>query len=184
MSGHGVKSVDILKNLGLLEQLIPDTTDYTDEDWRLVRAGIEDTDDRIQNHLTTSPSYLFAVLLWPIFAASNDDEDVFHTINKTIAIPKRISVITYAIWDLQHRLEQVKQHQVHRLISHPSFRAAFDFLTLRSTTQSPELNQTVSWWTSLQKATDEEWNRLVQDLPKITKRRKRRRPKQKSHDNA
>jgi poly(A) polymerase len=184
MSGHGVKSVEILKNLGLLEQLIPDTTDYTDQDWHLVQAGIKDTDERIQNHLTTSPSYLFAVLFWPIYAESNDDEDVFQSINKTIAIPKRISVITYAIWDLQHRLEQVKQHQVHRLISHPSFRAAFDFLSLRSTTHAPELIQTVSWWTSLQKASDEEWNRLVQDLPKISKRRKRRRPKQKSHDNA
>jgi len=93
-------------------------------------------------------------------------------------------VVTYAIWELQHRLEQVKQHQVNRLLTHPSFRAAFDFLALRCNTHTPELKNTVQWWFAIQTASGEDWDRLIQDLPKHNKRRKRRRPKQTNHDNA
>lgn len=184
MSGHGCESIQVLKNLKLLEQLFPATADYTEKDWGLVTAGVKDTDHRIKKHQTTSPAYLFAVLLWPMHQNAEKDEDIFHELNATVAVPKRITLITHAIWELQHRLEQVRQHQVNRLISHPSFRAAFDFMKLRYQIQMPELKNSVQWWTAIQTASAEERDRLCNDLPKHSKRRRNRRPKQKNHDNA
>jgi poly(A) polymerase len=196
MSGHGERSAQTLRTLGLFDHLIPASEDYQDKDWALVLEGLRDTDQRIAHHETTSPGYLFAVLLWPMYCEYLETststhlpplarkheamDDVFRDLNATVAVPKRISLMTTAIWELQHRLESVRQHQVQRLLSHPYFRAAFDFLELRSQTQSPELRQTVQWWDSAQHASGEAFNRLCEQLPKQSKRRARKRSKPKN----
>lgn len=198
LSGHGKASVKTLQQLSLLSHLIPETKNYHEDDWELVYSGLQDTDQRIARHETTSPGYLFAVLLWPMYshyvetsisahlpplARKHEAMDqVFHDLNATIAVPKRISLMTTGIWELQHRLENVKQHQVPRLLAHPYFRAAFDFLKLRSSTQSHELKHTVQWWQVIQTADEEERAKLCAQLPKQTKRRHRKKPKAQNHE--
>lgn len=187
LTGHGAASARTLNELKLFEHLIPATADYEERDWTLIFEGLRDTDNRIHTHETTAPGYLFAVLLWPMYCEYLEDfenkhdamDEVFRDLNQTISVPKRISLMTTAIWELQHRLESVRQHQVNRLLSHPYFRAAFDFLTLRSHTQEPELKQSVSWWTTLQKASSDEFNQLCEQLPKQKKKRTRRGPRKK-----
>lgn len=182
LSGHGLASLRTLRSLGLLEHLLPASTDFTAAEWRLIETGLEDTDHRIQTRQTTSPGYFFAVLLWPMFTDAEAIDSIFRELNGNIAVPKRISLITAGIWELQSRLENVKQHQVNRLLDHPGFRAAFDFLKLRSLTLSPELSSTVQWWEAVQTADDDEYDRLCEQLPKQSKRRGRRRSKQKNHE--
>ena len=50
---------------------------------------------------------------------------------------------------LQPRFEQRVQKRVFRLLAHPRFRAAYDFLVLRST-ESPALAELSEWWTQAQ----------------------------------
>lgn len=194
MSGHGYHSAQTLEDLGLLEHLFPDTKHYTEENWAFVYGGLKDTDNRVKAHQTTAPGYLFAVLLWPMYTEHLENltdkkapilerkqqamDSVFRELSATVAVPKRISLMSHAIWELQHRLESVRQHQVNRLLGHPSFRAAFDFLKLRANTTTPELKQTLQFWTAIQTATDEERNSLCEALPKQQKRRRRKKPKQ------
>jgi poly(A) polymerase len=53
------------------------------------------------------------------------------------------------IWILQPRFEQRTKKRVHRLMAHPRFRAAYDFLLLRAP-ESAEVAELGEWWTQVQ----------------------------------
>ena len=61
------------------------------------------------------------------------------------AIPRRFTLTMEEIWGLQPRFEQVQRKRVFRLMAHPRFRAAFDFLLLRAA-ESPAIRQLGEWW--------------------------------------
>jgi poly(A) polymerase len=46
---------------------------------------------------------------------------------------------------LQPRFEQIQRKKVFRLLAHPRFRAAFDFLLLRAA-ESPAIGELGQWW--------------------------------------
>ncbi|HEX5124670.1 MAG TPA: polynucleotide adenylyltransferase PcnB, partial [Rhodanobacteraceae bacterium] len=66
-----------------------------------------------------------------------------------VAIPRRFAGAIEEIWVLQPRFEQRVKKRVFRLLSHPRFRAAYDFLLLRSS-ESPALTELAEWWTLAQ----------------------------------
>ena len=75
-----------------------------------------------------------------------------HVINeqaKHVAIPRRFGVMMQEIWVLQPRFEQRTKKRVHRMLTHPRFRAAYDFLLLRAA-ESPETAELGEWWTQAQ----------------------------------
>ena len=66
-----------------------------------------------------------------------------------VAIPKRFGIVMQEIWTLQPRFEQRLKKRVFRLLAHPRFRAAYDFLLLRAA-ESPEIAELGEWWTRAQ----------------------------------
>jgi poly(A) polymerase len=77
-----------------------------------------------------------------------------HVINeqaKHVAIPRRFGVMMQEIWVLQPRFEQRTKKRVHRMLTHPRFRAAYDFLLLRAA-ESPATAELGEWWTHAQGA--------------------------------
>ncbi|MEY4769027.1 MAG: Poly(A) polymerase, partial [Pseudomonadota bacterium] len=68
---------------------------------------------------------------------------------KHIAIPKQFTQAMRDIWLLQLRLPHRNGIKPYRLLTHPRFRAAYDFLLLRSEAGEvePKLAQ---WWTEFQ----------------------------------
>ena len=68
---------------------------------------------------------------------------------KHVAIPRRFGVIMQEIWALQPRFEQRAKKRVYRLLAHPRFRAAYDFLLLRAA-EGPEIAELGQWWTQAQ----------------------------------
>jgi poly(A) polymerase len=68
---------------------------------------------------------------------------------ETIALPRRFSLPMQEIWLLQSRFGQRKR--VGRLLAHPRFRAAFDFLVLRQSA-SDEHAEEVAFWREAQAA--------------------------------
>ncbi|HET8765624.1 MAG TPA: polynucleotide adenylyltransferase PcnB, partial [Rhodanobacter sp.] len=66
-----------------------------------------------------------------------------------VAIPRRFTFAMEEIWSLQPRFEQVQRKKVMRLLAHPRFRAAFDFLLLRAN-ESPAMRQLGEWWAHAQ----------------------------------
>jgi len=72
-------------------------------------------------------------------------DDVLDAQTAKLAIHRRYSSDMREIWGLQHRLEKRGRSAI-KLLEHPRFRAAYDFLLLRC--ESGELDAEVGqWWT-------------------------------------
>ena len=95
------------------------------------------------------------------------------------AIPKRFSLVTKDIWEMQLRLTRKNRRSVENVFSHPKFRAAYDFLLLRE--ESGEvLDGLGQWWKDYQLASDEQRQTMVSGASagKPNKPRRRTRKKQ------
>ena len=72
--------------------------------------------------------------------------------SRSISIPKRFSIPMRDIWLLQLRLQQTHPRRALRLLSHPKFRAGYDFLLLRGKVENnKELIELGKFWTDYQK---------------------------------
>lgn len=212
LAGHGLESLRQLHRLGLLGQLFPATADAlagpnSAKFGRLLGYTFTSTDERVRNDMPIAPAFLFAAMLWePVCAraekltADGTDPAVAWTaaVDRVlreqagrVAIPKRFSFAMEEIWSLQSRFEQRQKKRVMRLLAHPRFRAAFDFLVLRSHDE-PELKEQVAWWTEAQQLDGEDLSQrlAVTSAPraegepgKKRKRSRRRKPSEGSSAN-
>jgi poly(A) polymerase len=158
-----------LHEYGLLAQLLPQTDAALAQPQTrtFIEAALANTADRIAGGQTVSPAFLYAALLWPAVNArqkalggGNDvaqinaaiaqaSDEVLAQAAKHIIIPKRFSVPMREIWALQPRFDMRRGGRAQRLLTHPRFRAAYDFLLLRA--QAGEMPQELAdWWTQAQ----------------------------------
>ena len=160
LAGHGVRSYELLRQYRLLDYLFPIESGAPEpERERLIEAALANTDERVAAGLPVTPAFLIAVLLWePVQEAmthqlvrgvSEHDallkaqENVLRDQNDLLAVPKRFTLPAAEIWGLQGRL--VRRRQPDRLLGHPRFRAAFDFLALRARFDT-DLQGHVDFW--------------------------------------
>jgi poly(A) polymerase len=167
-SREALANLEGLHRYGLLKQILP-VTDVAMKDPRhgeFMRQAMVNTAERIANEQTVSPAFLYAALLWPgvireyqrliqgegqhpNVAIVQASESVLARTLSTIMIPKRFSLPMREIWALQPRLEQTRGGRAKRLLTHPRFRAAYDFLLLRAA--CGEVPQALAdWWTQAQ----------------------------------
>ena len=73
----------------------------------------------------------------------------------TVALPRRFSLPMQEIWLLQSRFASRQRKRVMRLLAHPRFRAAYDFLLLRLTASSEHAGD-VAFWREAQTQSGEE----------------------------
>jgi poly(A) polymerase len=135
----------------------------------MLLKGLADTDARIAADEPASHAFLFALLLWPAYCRAlarlqadgvqapeaqqrAADRVTLHQMD-TIALPRRFSLPMQEIWLLQPRFAQRQRRRVFRLLSHPRFRAAFDFLVLRLAA-SDEHAGDVEFWREAQQHPD------------------------------
>ncbi|MGH8539678.1 MAG: polynucleotide adenylyltransferase PcnB [Stenotrophobium sp.] len=161
-----------LRELGLFEQLFPHTEAALEDarSYNFVLSVLLNTADRLKREMTVNPAFLYAALLWPPVVARmkqlivkqghhhnvasvQASEEVLAQALQRVAIPKRFSLPMREIWQLQPRFELRKSSQARRLLTHPRFRAAYDFLLLRA--QAGEAPQELAdWWTQAQTGAD------------------------------
>ncbi len=205
LAGHGLKSFHMLEQTGLLQFMFPATARALKRGDQALRAlieqGLANTDARLAEGKSVTPAFLFAVLLW------GEVRDLAHTwITKgmestaawdraasqvvaeqcqRVAIPRRFTLTMEEIWALQPRFEQIQRKRVFRLMTHPRFRAAFDFLLLRAA-ESPAINELGQWWAHAQQLPHETLAAALANVPQgaagelaapAAKPRKRRRRK-------
>lgn len=172
MSKDAVASFLKLRELGLFDQLFPITNRAIDADARsynFVVGALFNTAERIKQDASVNPAFLYAALLWPPVVARMRElivkqghhpnvasvqacEEVLAQALLRVAIPKRFSLPMREIWQLQPRFEMRKGGRARRLLTHPRFRAAYDFLLLRA--QAGEAPQELAdWWTEAQAGT-------------------------------
>ena len=95
------------------------------------------------------------------------------------AVPKRFTIATKEIWDLQSRLMRDNRRSIDGAFNHPRFRAAYDFLLLREDA-GEDLGGRGAWWTEYQiGATKQDIKHVNSDGEVPKKRRRRRKPKPK-----
>ena len=80
------------------------------------------------------------------------------------------------VWGLQTRFSKRNGARAFRLLDHPRFRAAYDFLLLRAETGGAD-EQLAIWWTKFQAVSETEKQKMVSGLNKNTPRKRRRKRK-------
>ena len=166
MTGHARASYLKLEALDLLSHLLPSQTRLSADHRELVLSALDSTDARVAADKPVTPAFLFAALLWPAWLskvgdlghgidedwlerASSAAETIFATHARRVALPRRFSGIAKEIWLLQPRLQQGGVGRARRLLRHPRFRAAYDFLLLRAALD-PSLAPWAARWTDAQ----------------------------------
>jgi len=193
MGGHAVQTFKLLRDYQLLSHLFPQTAASLQQNpaaEALLLQALANTDARIAEDKPVTPAFLFAALLWePVQQAAAQLQSqemgeiqalqvasemvVARQIRRT-ALPKRFSVPMREIWALQPRLRQRSGKRSLRLLAHPRFRAAYDFLLLRASA-GEDLQELCDWWTELQGAETGEQQNMVNRTHAPAKTRRRRR---------
>jgi poly(A) polymerase len=194
LGGTAVGSFEKLRQYGLFGQLFPDTDvclSRLEQEFplTLVLKGLQNTDNRIREDKPVTPAFLFAVLLWepvrqgaavleqhdlpPLLALQQSAAEVVSRQVARVALPRRFSTPMQEIWNLQPRFGQMRGKRPQRLLAHPRFRAAYDFLLLRADAgeADPEL---ATWWTEFQQGNEAA---PPPSTPGRPRRRRRRKPK-------
>jgi len=181
-SGAAVTCLDELERFGLFGTMFPEASScFADPDAGRARRqflveSLRNTDKRIGEGLGVNPAFLYAAVLWaPVQQRAAEriesgEQDipawqqamaqVLERQVQTVSIPKRFSLVVREIWELQARLERQRGARALRLLTHPRFRAGYDFLCLRGRAgdADPELCQ---WWTDLQERDEAGQQELV-----------------------
>ncbi len=166
LSGSAQRSFELLREQGLLPALMPQVADSlaaadgaaTEQ---FILAALASSDQRVREDKSLTPGFLFAVLLWAPASAVHDrlvgggteanlawqraTDAVMSTFCRRVAVPRRFSLVTQEIWTLQHWMTRRNRRRVTRLLTHPRYRAAWDFLALRARVE-PGLAPLVEWW--------------------------------------
>ena len=201
LAGHAVASFEQIERHGLVAAVLPETAlalagNRSGALRRMLIAGLANTDARVARDEPVSPAFLFALLLWPAYCRAlatlqaqgvhateaqrrAADRVTVHQL-ATIALPRRFSLPMQEIWLLQTRLQQAPRKRVSRLVAHPRFRAALDFLDVRLAASSEHAEDVVFWreaWTEHggQLFDDDGFEIEVDEPEDAPKRRRRRR---------
>jgi poly(A) polymerase len=189
LSGHSVETLRSLRAHGLSHGLLPLLDMILEQPLgqKFIDVALAHTDARVRENKGVSPAFLFATLLWhevlaswtqakargekPLPALFEAMDSVLSRQAERIAIPRRFEATIKEIWSLQPRFEQRAGARPFRLLEHPRFRAAYDFLALRG--ESGEVaGPLVEWWTRFQTETAE--GRAAMLKPEEAPKKKRR----------
>lgn len=156
----------------------------------LLKIVFQNTDKRIQQQKTVTPSFIVAGLLWhpiclqaqtyidngmAIFPARIQAiEDLLRQQGQRISIPKRIVQGAREIWLLQMRLVRRHGKRAQQLMMEPRFRAAFDFLELRALAGEP-VQELATWWQEYIEGDINKRKDLIKALGYKKRKKKRRR---------
>ncbi len=183
LCGRALDALHELRSEGLHHGLLPllDVILEQPAGERFVTAALAATDARVADGRPISPGFLFATLLWQqvlvrwqqrVAAGEHSIPALMMAIDTALdeqadqlAIQKRIVSDMREIWAMQPRLERRVGQAPYRLLEHQRFRAAYDFLLLRSEVGEiePELGK---WWTDFIAADGEGRAELMAQAPK------------------
>lgn len=195
-SGYGEATFELLIRYDLFAPLFPETARALaeGESDAVIRQALANTDRRIAQNKPITPYFLYAALLWPALRVrwrreeSETDQPAYQalqqaagdTIQEQISatsIPRRFSTPMREIWELQVRLAKRGGHRAERLLEHPRFRAAYDFLLVRE--HACEDTQGLgAWWTEYQDADTERRRQMLKELGNPGSGRRKRKKRQ------
>lgn len=195
LNGYAVQTFELLRHYRLFDHLFPEieqTLCRQEQNYprTLVSCALANTDKRIDQDKPVTPAFLFAAFLWYPFrerlegllaAGENEYSAIQLAADKAIqaqlqytAIPRRFSLPMKEIWALQPRFQMRSGRRPLRLLTHPRFRAAYDFLLLRAEAKE-DVAELADWWTWFQTLEESEREKAMRSTTKTKHRRRRRR---------
>ena len=194
IGGYAVRTFAMLQDYQLGTYLFSPTLEALSEtdnsSAKLVELALHNTDQRLAEDKSVTPAFLFAALLWPVFklhlAGSKNlglspqqafEKSAQFAINEQLgytAIPRRFTLATKEIWELQNKLGIRSKRNIEKVFNHMRFRAAYDFLLLREAS-GEELNGLGQWWTKFQESNEEEREQLLVSRNKNRRRYSKKR---------
>jgi len=190
-SGKGVLTLQMLCKYDLLQYLFKSADTAIKENnttfIQFINLALESTDKRINMGKPVTPAFLFAAMLWGAvnqlteefkqagepssIAMQSASSMVMSQQIKLISIPKRFSMVARDIWQLQHRFQYRHGRRAKSLLMHKKFRAAYDFMCIRS--QAGEVtDDSCEWWTRIQTLAFAEQEILLKPAKAKPKKRK------------
>ena len=181
LTGHALKSVILFNKFNLSKKFFPVLQSTNPSTQAFLKQGLRDTDKRIHESKSVNPGFLLAVFLWrDVNEAWEKRKKV--SINNTVAlntaidfvlskqskifpVQKRFIVTMSEIWRLQPRFKNLNPKRIYRLLGHPRFRAAYDFLLLRNR-QGEIDNDLAQWWIKFVEADDKTKSILIKKTKK------------------
>lgn len=170
--GFAQQAYQQLRQYGLFGHLFPRSHTVLNTEAQgfphvFISRALANTDARVLEDKPVTPTFLFAALLWEPVRQQADtlaaqgtpaaealrraaDEVVSEQIGQ-VALPRRFAAPMLEIYQMQARFPQREGKRPQRLLAHPRFRAAYDFMMLRAEAGEvdPEL---AAWWTRIQEA--------------------------------
>ena len=192
-SGHALVGLEKLRELGLHLGMLPVLDKLFDDPATrpFVTLALQRTDERIRDEKGVSPPFLFAALFWhpmvarwqkieasgvrPLQAMHLAMDEVLDEQRKSLAIPRRLDPLIKELWLAQPRFAQRSLGKAFRNLTHPRFRASYDFYALRAEAGDADL-EIAQWWERFQFADEatQQSMLLPDDEPKKGKRRRRK----------
>jgi len=195
-TGHGLASLEQLKAQGLGRGLFAVLDAVLQADGSLpegqqgdfIRQALKDTDARVADGRSVSPSFLLACLLWwevksrwaalraggepPVPALQQAIDQVFDARIGDISGRGKLAADMREIWLMQPRFDRRGGSGPFSLVEQPRYRAGFDFLRLRADIgdADPAL---ADWWEDFALGSEDDRRALIDEA----KQHERRQPR-------
>ncbi|MDH5765898.1 MAG: polynucleotide adenylyltransferase PcnB [Gammaproteobacteria bacterium] len=177
-SGYALTCLGLLQKYQLFQYLFPQAGEHLEDSQfeEFIRYALESTDARVNEGKPITPAFLFAAMLWGTVTKLRDqyvEEDMplslamQHAMSIAIkaqvshtSIPRRFSMVMRDIWHLQYRFNHRNGRRAKSLLTHPKFRAAYDFMCIRN--KAGELqDDSCEWWTRLQVMSSDQQEKIL-----------------------
>lgn len=185
--GNAVVTFKYLKRYDYLSVLFSEESArlMLEED-ALVQLALKATDERFADGRSLNPGFLLSIFLWPsVVEALEKNKEKFdhfyqtlhHSIDEVISkqsdvirIPRRFTTMMRTIWVMQYQLLRRRGKRAYRTLHHRYFRAAYDFLVLRSEAGEP-YQEEADWWKHFHSANHKTQKEMLERLTKKKKKR-------------
>lgn len=186
MFGYALQTFEMLRHYGLFQILFPSTEqtlslEEYDFPRLLLAKALANSDKRIASGKTVTAYFLFSAFLWEsvqilakqkihkgaieFIAYQEAANEIISRQVKSTALPRHITLAMREVWSLQPKFNARYGSKPSRLITHPRFRAAYDFLLLRAETGGAD-PEVAAWWGNYQLADDNEQRKMTQPPPR------------------
>ena len=164
LTKNALNNFNKLESFGILKYLV-NSNGYAEDTFglRFQHAALINTDNRLKASKSITPGFLIAALLWPKLVDASKETGIlnlrkfFRSMDRIIreqqtltAVPRKFHGYIKDIWSLQLKLETRLGHQPYKILNHPRFRAAYDFLLLREEAAN-DTQGIGEWWTQFQR---------------------------------
>jgi len=192
--GAAYETYLLLRKYGLFKYLFPFTdSSVVEGEEGMPERALKNTDKRIAQGKPVIPAFLFASMMWdPVKADAqvimNNGtpeaqawkiamRDGLRDQNQYVAVPRRLAEIIIDIWEIHFRLIKRNPRMIRSSLSNRRFRAAYDFLLLRSSLHEVD-EELAEWWTKIQEVDDKAKDQMISDISEVYKQQRQNRQHQ------